>query len=677
MPNRLINEKSPYLLQHANNPVDWYPWGNEAFERARLEQKPIFLSIGYSTCHWCHVMARESFEDPEIADFLNRHFVPVKVDREERPDVDEVYMAFCQALTGSGGWPLSVFLTPDGKPFFAGTYFPKSRRGNVPAFREVLEIIAKIWQDRKAEVEENARKMVDILNQRITLEASPDFDAERLFHDAFESLSHAFDPQWGGFGPAPKFPTPHQLMFLLRYYSKYGNDNALQMVERTLEMILTGGIYDHLGGGIHRYAVDREWMIPHFEKMLYDQAMITLALVEAHQCAGNELFAGAAREISDYVLRDLAEPEGRFFFSAEDAESGGEEGAYYLWTLSEILETLGEEDGLLAAGVFGITEEGNFMGRNVLSRRTLLLQGEDRSVSEKIGEIKSKLLRKRYERLRPFRDEKVISSWNGLEIAALASAGLVLEHQRYIDVALRVARYLWENMKDRRGYLAHTMFKGLSGSSGFLEDYAFFAFGCLELYRASGDPEILFIASEASRSMLDIFWDPREDFFKYSVSDGPSLDLIPAGYYDGAVPSAVSCAFAVVERFYRITGDPVWRDVSDKVSGKLLTMAQRTPVGATFFLSTLLESYLPKEDIVFLPGRDISTGQFLTAIARRFSPGRVVVCLPENDGQRRTLADLIPYTGNMEKIGEYSTVYSCVDGVCSAPLRASEFLRGF
>lgn len=676
MPNRLANEKSPYLLQHAHNPVDWYPWGDEAFEKARLEQKPIFLSIGYSTCHWCHVMARESFEDPEIADFLNRHFVPVKVDREERPDVDEVYMAFCQALTGSGGWPLSVFLTPEGRPFFAGTYFPRHRMGNIPGFLEVLEHIAEIWKNRRPDVEENSRAVVEILNRRVKLEENPNFDAEELLHNAFDALSTAFDHLWGGFGRAPKFPTPHQLMFLLRYYAKYGNHNALSMVETTLRMMLSGGIYDHLGGGIHRYAVDREWMIPHFEKMLYDQALITLVLAEAYRITGDEFFARVAVEVSDYVLRDLADPERRFFFAAEDAESDGEEGAYYLWTLPEVIEVLGKEEGLLAAKFFGITEKGNFKGRNVLSRRFELTHGSDRSTEGKIEELKCKLFRKRAQRSRPFRDEKVLTSWNGLELMALASAGLALGKRQYIDAALNVARSIWTFMKDHRGYLAHTMFEGALGPSGFLEDYALFALGCLELYQASGDLEILIMAHETSQAMVNLFWDSEEGFFRYALDEGPSIELLPAGYYDGAVPSAVSCAFSVSCRLFRITGNPMWKNVSDGLSKGLSTLAHRAPLGATFYLSSLCELLLQQEDIVFLPGRDMSTGEFLMALGKHFTPARVTICLPFEPEQRKRLSELIPYTEEMKNIDEDATVYPCLNGVCGIPIKAKEFLEG-
>ncbi|HEX9062716.1 MAG TPA: thioredoxin domain-containing protein, partial [Clostridia bacterium] len=421
--NKLIAEKSPYLLQHAHNPVDWYPWGDEAFERAKREDKPIFLSIGYSTCHWCHVMERESFEDTEVAHLLNQNFVPIKVDREERPDVDNIYMTACQALTGSGGWPLTVFMSPDGKPFFTGTYFPKNDHARRPGLITILEKVSKSWKENKETLLSSGNRIVQELfadTQDEKWDISPD-----PIHDAFLFLTRSFDRKYGGFGSAPKFPTPHNLLFLLRYWYNTKNARALEIVETTLESMYKGGIYDHIGHGFSRYSTDNKWLVPHFEKMLYDNALLAIAYTECYHATKKDFYKTIAKEISDYVLRDMTSPDGGFY-SAEDADSEGIEGLFYVWTPDEIKEVLGEERGEIFCRNYDITFIGNFEGKSIPNLiKSVIPQGDSKTIEE----CKKQLFLAREKRVHPFKDDKILTSWNGLMIAAMSSAGRIFKDE--------------------------------------------------------------------------------------------------------------------------------------------------------------------------------------------------------------------------------------------------------
>ncbi len=608
-PNRLANEKSPYLLQHAYNPVNWYPWGDEAFQKAKAEDKPVFLSIGYSTCHWCHVMEKESFEDREVADLLNKYFVAIKVDREERPDLDQLYMTACQVLTGQGGWPLSILMTAEQKPFFAATYLPKYSRMGMSGLVEFLPRLAEIWRRDRARVEQSAQEVIEALRRHAEdgapgqgLEINRKLPAADLLERAYRSLEESYDPEHGGFGGAPKFPAPHQLVFLMQYWKRSGSEQALQMALNTLRKMHRGGIFDQLGYGMHRYAVDRRWLVPHFEKMLYDQATTAEAALEAYRFSGEEEMAGMARKIFNYVLDGLLSPEGAFF-SAEDADSEGEEGTFYVWKRSEIMALLGPEEGELAADYFGVTETGNFeKGNSVLhrpyhDRDFCIKKGIDEhhlaGLLEKSREV---MLRARATRERPFLDDKVITAWNGMIIGALSRGAVLLGEKSYSDAAARAADFILDRMATDDGCLHRRFRDGEAAVPAFLEDYAFMARGLLELNRATLDSRRLDQARRLAGKM-DQFLKPEAGKLKFSTVEESIAGLpLYVEAYDGAMPSGVSAAAETYLRLGRIAGD---RDLIRK--GELLLssqseMLEKFPTGHTAMLAAL--------DLAHSPGRE-------------------------------------------------------------------------
>lgn len=560
--NALIHEKSPYLLQHAHNPVDWLPWGEAAFARARAENKPVFLSIGYSTCHWCHVMERESFENEEIARFLNQHFVPVKLDREERPDVDRVYMTFVQATTGGGGWPLSVWLTPDLRPFYGGTYFPPETRWGRPGFLQVLEQIAAAWKSRQEQISESSLRIQEEIQGAISISSGGSPPAPSAAAGAFESFRRAFDPRYGGFGAAPKFPRPSVLHFLHRYYKVHQDQEALRMSVETLRAMRAGGMYDHLGGGFHRYSVDERWFLPHFEKMLYDQAQLASAYIEAFQITGEEKFSATAREILDYVLRDMTHPEGAFY-SAEDADSEDpsspghkREGAFYLWSWQELGAILGEAAASRFAEVYGCLPGGNvhhdphgeFEARNILWLQQPALASDPEIIAARRA-----LFEARARRPRPHLDDKILASWNGLMISALARAGAALGEPRYLDAARRAFAFLERELQTPGGRLLRRWRDGEAAFDATLDDYAALALAALDLHQSCFDPSCLTAASRLVHTMLGLFADPRGGFFS---SSSPDLLFRIKEDYDGAEPSGNSLAVEALVRLARLSGDP-------------------------------------------------------------------------------------------------------------------------
>lgn len=558
--NALIHEKSPYLLQHAHNPVDWLPWGEAAFAKARAENKPIFLSIGYSTCHWCHVMERESFENEEIARFLNQHFVPVKLDREERPDVDRVYMTFVQATTGGGGWPLSVWLTPDLRPFYGGTYFPPETRWGRPGFLQVIEQIAAAWQAKREKIIESSRRIEEEIQSALSFSFSGNFPAASAAEAACQSFRRSFDPRYGGFGAAPKFPRPSVLQFLHRYHKIHQDQEALRMSVETLRAMRAGGMYDHLGGGFHRYSVDERWFVPHFEKMLYDQAQLASAYIEAFQITGEEEFSATAREILDYVLRDMTHPEGAFY-SAEDADSEDpsspghkREGAFYLWSWQELHGLLGpraerfaEAYGCLPGGNVHHDPHGEFEGRNIL-----WLQQPALASAPEIAAARRILLEARARRPRPHLDDKILASWNGLTISALARAGAALGEPRYLDAARRAFAFLERELLLPGGRLLRRWRDGQAAFDATLDDYAALALAALDLHQTCFDPSFLTAASRLVHTMLGLFADPRGGFFS---SSSPDLLFRIKEDYDGAEPSGNSLAVEALVRLARLSGD--------------------------------------------------------------------------------------------------------------------------
>jgi uncharacterized protein YyaL (SSP411 family) len=544
--NRLINESSPYLLQHAHNPVDWYPWGNEALERAKREDKPIFLSIGYSTCHWCHVMERESFTDERIAEIMNEHFVSIKADREQRPDVDAVYMNAVQMMTGSGGWPLSVFLTPQGEPFYGGTYFPPSDVYGRPSFERVLLTVADAWKQRREELVESAGKISGVL-AGLTEQAAQEKLSIDVSKNAFSYFERTFDGAYGGFGGAPKFPQASNLSMLLAYWHRTGDAKALAMVEKTLDAMANGGIYDHLGGGFHRYSTDARWLVPHFEKMLYDQALLSTVYIQAYQATGNEDYARTAREVFDYVLRDMTAPQGGFC-GAEDADSEGREGLFYVWTPQEIEGVLGPEHTKVFAEYYGVTEKGNFEDNKTifnidepLEEVAKRLKKDPTEAEGIIQQSRSKLLAHRAKRIRPHRDDKVIAGWNGLMISAMACGGAALQEPGYVTAAEKAGEFVLSKLR-RDGRLMRYYRDGKLAGPGFLDDYAFVIMGLLDLYEATFDAKWLAEAQELTEQMIQQFGDEEAGGFFLAGKDAEALIVRNKPGYDGAVPSGNSVA---------------------------------------------------------------------------------------------------------------------------------------
>ncbi len=553
-PNRLIKEKSPYLLQHAYNPVDWHGWNEEAFERARAENKPIFLSIGYSTCHWCHVMEKESFEDAEVAELMNEAFVSIKVDREERPDIDHVYMTVCQMMTGSGGWPLTIIMTPDKKPFFAATYIPKESRYGRAGMMELIPRIRDVWADRHKDVLDSAENMTTAL-QSIEKESSGELLDAGVLDKAYEELSQRFDKTYGGFSGAPKFPTPHNFFFMLRHWRRTDQPDALKMVEKTLQEIRWGGIFDQIGFGFHRYSTDREWLVPHFEKMLYDQAMLALAYLETYQATGNTFYSETAKEIFTYVLRDLRSPEGGFY-SAEDADSEGVEGKFYVWTEQELREILPADEADLMVRAFHVEKTGNFreeasgksLGANILYMGKPLsdiasdLKLPAERLKKKIDSARSKLFEVRERRVHPHKDDKILTDWNGLMIAALARGAQVLGDKTYSDAAEQALEFILKKMRQPDGRIRHRFRDGEAGIGAILDDYAFLVWGLMETYEATFDARCLETALELNTDMIRHFWDQKGGGLYFTADDAENLIVRKKEVYDGALPSGNAVA---------------------------------------------------------------------------------------------------------------------------------------
>jgi len=679
-PNRLAREKSPYLLQHAHNPVDWYPWGDEAFAKARDENRPIFLSIGYATCHWCHVMERESFENVEIASILNSRYVPIKVDREERPDVDHVYMTVCQALTGSGGWPLTVLLMPDGRPFLAGTYFPPESRFGRPGLKDVLFQVLSAWEGQRDRIEDVAQQIVEGVRGEFRGHPGERPDAD-LLTAAFEHLLQRFDEAHGGFGSAPKFPTPHQLTFLLRYGKRTGDGRALDMVERTLRWIRRGGIYDQVGFGIHRYSTDREWLVPHFEKMLYDQALVMMACVETFQASGDPLFGSVAREIAAYVARDLTSPEGAFY-SAEDADSEGEEGKFYVWTTDELREVLGPEEAALFARVYGAEPKGNWIdpAGGHLTGTNILHLTEDPAAAAREAGLDPAILARRLEgdrlallqarsrRIRPLRDDKVLTAWNGLMIAALAKASVALSDPALAEAALRAMAFVEQNLLRGDGRLFARWRDGEAAHPAYLDDYAFLAWGSLELYGATFDPAHLERALALAGDMERLFWDGAEGGFFFTGSDAEPLLARTKEIYDGALPSGNSVAVLVLLRLARMTGRSDLEQRAEETVRAFAGSVRRLAAAHTQLLAALDFAFGPTREVVIAGAADRPETAELVRTARTGFRPRTVLLLREPGAAGEALARLAPDTSAQGPVNGAPAAYVCENFVCAAPV---------
>jgi len=682
--NRLVHETSPYLLQHATNPVDWYPWGREAFKKAKKENKPIFLSIGYSTCHWCHVMAHESFADAEVAALLNRYFVSVKVDREERPDIDSVYMTVTQALTGSGGWPMTVILTPDKEPFFAGTYFPKSARWGRPGLMDLLPKVAQLWENDQDKVLASARQITETL-ARISSPSlggppGPEFPAE-----AQKELEKQYDAQQGGFGTAPKFPTPHKLSFLLRRYHHSGDPQLLAMVETTLIRMRLGGIFDHVGFGFHRYSTDVNWRVPHFEKMLYDQALLAIVYTEAYQVTGKSVYARTAREILAYVLRDMTSAEGGFY-SAEDADSEGVEGKFYLWSTAEIEGVIGPKEAAWFKQLFNLRPEGNFedqaghtaKGNILYLQKPLSASAADRGLSEdelyeRLEAGRRKLYTYREKRVHPFKDDKILTDWNGLMIAALAKAGTVFSEPAYTDAAAKATDFILGQLRDDRGRLLKRYCRGKAGLDAHLNDYAFMVWGLLELYEATFDTGYLKEAIRLNDLMLMHFWDQQHGGLYLMADDSEQLLVRNKEHYDGAIPAGNSVAALNLLRLGHITGNNTYSARSEAIAKAFSVPVARGPAGHAQHMIALEFAFKPSYEVVIAGGRARQdTRAMLAALRKPFIPGKIVIFRPDDPQDADRIVNIAPYSRHMLPRNGKATAYVCQDFVCQLPTTSIE-----
>ena len=693
--NRLANEKSPYLLQHAHNPVDWYPWGEEAFETAKKEDKPIFLSIGYATCHWCHVMEHESFENVEIAKLLNEAFVCIKVDREERPDIDNIYMTVCQMMTGQGGWPLTIIMTPDKKPFHAATYIPAEARFGRIGMRQLIPRISNAWNNQREKVLESSNQITDVLARQQGAGGGGQL-SEELLDQGYEELLSQYDKRKGGFGQQPKFPTPHRLVFLLRQ----GKEAGIRAVEHTLEEMRMGGIFDQVGFGFHRYSTDSDWLVPHFEKMLYDQALLAMAYTEAYELTRKPLYRQVAEEILEYVMRDMTVPDegspqdagdtssvpqasslprrgGGGFYSAGDADSEGEEGLFYIWSAEEMESIVGDGYGFVSK-VWNIREEGNFRdeatgqmtGNNIPHLSELLSEKE----AERISAPRQKLFEVREKRVHPLKDTKVLADWNGLMIAAFAKTGRAFGDQKYIDAAVRANSFVESEMRMENGGLWHRWREGDQAVQGHLEDYAFLISGLLELYESTFDVQYLETALEYNGILTESFLDEKGGGYFMTADDAEELIVRPKELYDGALPSGNSVQMYNLLKLARLTGRSELEELAAETGKAFGGMIERSPSNFSQALIALQFAQGETVEIVVVGERgDPETKAMLDYINSIYKPGKVVL-LKEKAGAGK-LAKLAPFTKGQKRVDAKPTVYICRNFACEKPVNSLEELK--
>ncbi|WP_343253031.1 thioredoxin domain-containing protein [Ligaoa zhengdingensis] len=661
--NLLIHEKSPYLLQHAHNPVHWYPWGDEAFQAARREDKPIFLSVGYSTCHWCHVMERESFEDEEAAALLNRAFLAIKVDREERPDVDAVYMAVCQALTGSGGWPLTILMTPDQKPFWAGTYLPKRSRYGQTGLMELLERVEALWNTGREQLLQAGDEIAaHIARPENTRASEPD---KELLHEAVKLFRRSFDGKDGGFGAAPKFPTPHNLLFLMEYAGLEGAPDSLHMAETTLVQMARGGLFDQIGGGFSRYSTDKRWLAPHFEKMLYDNALLAYTYLEAFQRTERQFYRVVVERTLDYVLRELTGPSGEFY-CGQDADSDGEEGGYYLFTPGEVERVLSAGESNLFCKWYGITQQGNFEGKCIPN--LLMNPDYDREPPE-LAQVRQKLYEYRLNRTKLHRDDKVLTAWNALMIAALAKAYRVLGETKYLDAACRARDFIRENIALPDGRLRLRWREGEAAHAGQLDDYAFYAWALLELYAANFDASCLMEAVSLAEQMRELFWDEQRGGFYLTANDAEQLIARPKETYDGAMPSGNSVAGLVLVRLWKLTGEEKWSELAGRQLSFLAGSAQEYPAGFSFALLSICEMLYPSREMVCVTANGVPDG-----LCKLSEQNRLHTLLKSRENAD-LLTQAVPFTEHYSVPKSGNAFYLCKNGACAAPVYDLEELK--
>jgi len=679
MSNRLARETSPYLLQHQDNPVDWFPWGSEALERARAEDRPILLSVGYSACHWCHVMERESFADAEVAALMNEHFVNVKVDREERPDIDSLYMEAVQQMTGHGGWPMTVFLTPEGEPFYGGTYYPPTPRHGLPSFRQILLGVHDAWARRRDEVRRSAGELRAGLERGLRVNPEPVALDESLLQRAFHRIASRFDARWGGFGEAPKFPQPMTLELLLRYDFSNGAPEAAAMVERTLSEMANGGIYDHLGGGFHRYSVDARWLVPHFEKMLYDNALLSRVYLHGYQVTGRADFLTVVEEVLGYVTREMTHSSGGFF-SSQDADSEGVEGKFYVWSPAEIDEALGPEYGPLFRLYYGVGDGGNWEGSSILNaqRPAEVVAAEVEIPVDRLLEIvkrgRTLLYEIRSRRITPGRDEKIVTSWNAMMLHSYAEAARVLDRPDLLEIAVRNADFLLGSLRVE-GRMKRTWRDGKASVDAFLEDHATFLDALIELYFATFDLRWIDEARWVADRAIDLFWSEEEGIFYDTGTDAERLVIRPRAIYDNATPSGTSAAIQGLMRLARLVGEARYERLATRVMASLGEVAAQVPQGFGHLLCSVSDHLRPPLEVAFVGELgSADTRDLLTTVRRRFLPGATFALRPEDAGEAEYARRVPLLTGRTSLEGR-ATAYVCRRYTCRRPVDSADELE--
>ena len=667
--NRLIHETSPYLLQHAHNPVDWYPWTDEAFEKAKKENKPVLLSIGYSACHWCHVMERESFENEKIAALMNELFVNIKVDREERPDLDEIYMNAVQMLTGRGGWPMTMFLTPEGKPFYGGTYFPPEDRQGMPGFPRILQGVAQAYRERPADVEKSVAQILETLHHMAESQPSENDFAPGIIAESCEKIARAYDSESGGLGHAPKFPNPGVYELFLRYYSESGDERYLTMVAQTLSKMAQGGIYDHVGGGFHRYSVDAKWLVPHFEKMLYDNAQLLRIYSQAYLITREPLYKTVVEESAGYLLREMHQPEGGFY-STQDADSEGDEGKFFVWTLAEIDALLGAEDGEVFARMYDVTEEGNFEEKNILhpiltvDQANKFFRKEKSEIEALIARTKEKLFTAREKRIKPFRDEKIIAAWNGLLLSGLAEAIKITGASSCLEASRRTVEFIFGRMF-RDGYLLHVYKDGQAKLRGYLDDYAFVALGLLDLYEVLLDRSLIVRAMELADIMLREFWDERGGGLFYTGKSHEPLISSAKPVFDASIPSGNAIAAQLLLRLYHLVGVEDYHTRAETILRSYYDAMVSQPFGFAHMLCALDQYLHPAKEIVIVGERsDARTTDLIKEIHSLYLPNKAVQVFAPGE----SLEKVSPLMVGKQQIDGRPTAYVCQNFTCSAPV---------
>lgn len=670
MTNRLINETSPYLLQHAQNPVDWYPWGEEAFSKAKTENKPVLLSIGYSACHWCHVMEHESFENEAIARLMNDNFINIKVDREERPDLDQIYMNAVQMMTHHGGWPMTVFLTPDGVPFYGGTYFPPEDRYNVPGFPRVLIALAEAYRERHEEITQHSTALLAELQKLSGATESAESIDTSLLDSTYQGVIKNYDYVNGGFGEAPKFPPAMTLEFLLRTYHRTGSPEALEIVSQTCKKMALGGIYDQIGGGFHRYSTDAKWLVPHFEKMLYDNALLSRLYLHFYQLTGDDLARSTVEGILDYVVREMTAPEGGFY-STQDADSEGHEGKFFVWTTDEICEIVGVEDARLFSALYNITSAGNFEGKNIpnITRSVEeVARAENASVEQLravVARSRERLFAEREDRVKPARDEKILTSWNGLMLGSFAEAGAALGRDDYAQVAQKSAEFVLGNLR-RNGLLLRSFKDGQAKLNAYLEDYAFLTSGLLTLFETTGEIIWFQEAVVLAETMIKEFWDEDEGGFYFTGKSHEQLIVRSKDYFDNATPSGNSVAAEVVLRLALLTNEQHYRDLAVRIFRLISQPVRRYPSGFGYALSAIdLHLSSPKEIVILSESGSEPPHSLLREVWQRYLPNKIVVqaAFGSETGLNR-----IPLLTNRTLIGNLPTAYVCENYTCKQPV---------